>query len=589
MNPRAFAAIFGLSILMVGPTALWSRDTVAGGGVDLPGTIWIHWWIRWCVEHAHLPVTTDLLFYPDGKNFFNDTGANYVDALLGVPLQWAFGSPDFLDFLNVVILVGNGVAVHLLIDDVTERAAPWATLAGTVAFLLSPFCLLHLADGRPTQLLLWFAILGVRHALRLADGDWRQGALFGLCTALQAWTYWYTAYFTAIALLPVVLVQVARSPRNTLFNLSIAVGITFALCGPALLAISQEIAAGNVHRVSYADWREAVSGPVDQVNVDWDQAAAAHPARWRTVLGSFQRAYILILVLLAFAAGRRAAWLLLGAGLGLWFAFGGRMESWDNPPYVLLWQWLPLLKRLGFPDRILAWTYLFFAAAGAITLARVDRVWSWLFIVVALGEAMWRNDAPVNVSRYRFPPATQRVAAEGGAVVHVPLFFAEVGMVYQTRYGQPMLGGMGEHEDDLRPGTFRPRIEQNGFLTMLFATATDTEVPIPYTLEERAAVAAQYRWVWLDRRYAPAAWRNVTYSHSGVYARFVTELGPPAVVDNTHALWDLHAELPTNTPSLLSTAPRTGAELGRLIDAGAGPGAELTLRPPDAAPPGAAP
>ena len=218
---------YGLGALVViGPQNLLTPDRAAGKGLDLPGTIWIHHWVAQETLAGRFPVRTDLLFYPDGKNFLADTGANYVDAWLGMPLQWLVGVPQYLGWLGLLILVLNALAARSVVAGLTGRAsAAWA--AGMVV-LLNPFTAQELAEGRPTQALIPFGILAVGQLLRVREG-WRHAVLFGALVAAQAVTYWFTPYFLAVALLPVALVLSRSAPRVVVPRLAATVVSLLAL------------------------------------------------------------------------------------------------------------------------------------------------------------------------------------------------------------------------------------------------------------------------------------------------------------------------------------------------------------------------
>lgn len=541
--------------IIVGPSAIAENGEVAGVGVDLPGTLWIHWWIRTTVEHLQLPVTTDLLFYPDGKNFFHDTGANYIDAWLGVPLQWLFGVPNFLDALDLVILVGNAMAMRLLARELTGGASPWADWAAGVAFEICPFVVMQVGEGRPTQALLWFGVLGTRHLLRLRHGRWKDGLLFGLYVALQALTYWYMAYFLVFALLPLALREVAGAPKVVARQLAVAIGVTLAITAPFLVGIHSALGAGEVLRTGWASWSES---------------PAAEPTRWMLTLASLASASVLATSGLGLLAWRQTWPLFAGVAVCCLIAVGARLEvagvEIQNPVYIFCWDHLPLFSRLGFPERVHAGTFQLLAMILAIGLARLDLVWSGLAGPVFVGEMLWRAMVPVQTTACGIPPGADLIAEQKGAVIHLPFGANEDAMLYQTRHGQPIFGGMGEREPDLRPPGFEARLE-NDFVRMLAGTLNDREPPIAYTPKDREAIIRSFRWVWFDRRYVPPAWAAVGYDLEGKYRRLVAELGEPVVVDANYAIFDLQRPTPADAPGLGPLAVPTPDAITRLEDA----------------------
>lgn len=546
-----FASFVAVAVLLVGPANLANPMQVGGQGVDLAGTIWIHWWVRTTVESFTLPTTTNLLFYPEGKNFFADTGANYMDAWLGVPLQWLFGVPGFLDPLYVVILVGNGLAFFALARDFTGgRTGPaWAA---TLAFLVNPFFLRQLGEGRPTQALLWFVILAIRYALRLREGSNRDAALFGLHTALAALTYWFNAYFIAFGLLPFVLYQLVRAPRVVAPRLAVAVGVTLAICAPFLWGIAQEMARGEVRRLQYTNWGD---GP------------AASGSRWTTVADDLAGATWLAAIGLMLAAWRRSWLLALGVVVTLLLAVGAQVDLTEpmtkNWFFIAMWEHLPLYPRLGFPDRVTAVTFVLLALGVAAGLARLDIVWAPLFALVAVGEGLWTTLLPLPHTTYHPNPCADWLADKDGAVVMFPLASSESAMVLQTWHGRPMFGGMGEREPDLRPAGYERRLA-NTFLIALGATLNDTHTPIGYTLADREALVKDFRWAWYDRKYTPPMWTNAGYNPDAVLKRMNRELGEPALLLERCAIYDLSAPMPADPPGRSPPAKMASDELVRI-------------------------
>lgn len=557
----ALASFVVAAVLLVGPHALLTPGEVAGNGIDLPGTLWIHWWVRTTVEHFTLPIWTDLLFYPDGKNFFHDTGANYIDAWLGTPFQWLLGVPDFLDPLNVVIVVGNAISMYALATEVTEGKHPAAAWAASVGFAVNPYVILHVQDGRPTQAMLWFAILATRQILRIRTGTMRDAVWFGVYTALAGLTYWFVVYFLALALLPIALVEFWRSPRLVAGRLAVAIMVAVGICSPFLLGIYQAIGDGEVGRLGFTVFEES---------------PASAPARWRLTADQLKTATCLGALAIGALAFRRTAPWIVGIALATMFAIGGRADFIEppltNPLFQLMYEHLPLISRLGFPERAQAMSFILLAMVAAAGLAKMDAVYAFLFAAVALTEPVFRQAIPVAATGFPIPPGNEVIRVEGGPVIHLPFGSNEDAMVYQTHHGQPLFGGMGEREDDLRPEGYNERLK-NGFIIMLGGTANDNDVPIAYTAEERAAISAEYRWVWFDRRFNPPSWTAFGYDKDSKYLRLVKELGAPRMEDQEYALWDLRGAVPADAPGLGPDAVRTGGELLRMETATLAPSA----------------
>jgi hypothetical protein len=550
----ALAVYVAVAVLVVGVEALTTPRLVPGRSIDLPGTLWIHWWVAGSLGRGELPVHTDLLFYPEGKNFFHDTGANYVDALVGVPLQWLFGVPDFLDVLQVVLLTGNAVAMHALARTLAPTASRLAIFASAVAFEVNPFVVHEVAEGRPTQVMFWFGLLAARAFVRIPeDQGWRSAVAFGVFTALQGLTYWFSVYFLALALLPWALAQLWRAPRLVAPRLVLAVLTCLVLCSPFLVAIARAIDAGEVRRVGFETLAASPAGM---------------PSRWHVVLQPFVTLGGGALLLVAIPAWRKTWPLVLGAAVCTVFGFGGTVDvvkpPLDNPLYAFAWDHVPLVQRLGFPDRAAVGTFLALSMAAALGLSRLPRLAAAAFPVLLLGELGWADVIPVRATSGGAPPDAVYIRDNPGPVIFLPLGIQDNAMVHQTVHGQPIFGGMGERETDMRPPAFSRRLENN-FIRMLGGSLNDTEAPIAYSREERAEVARLYRWVWMDLRAGPPDWRRLGYDPRSKAERLRKELGAPVRESQFYLLWDLRVRLPEEAPGLSASAVARPDALTRLV------------------------
>ena len=537
-----------LALLVIG-RPLISPNIVTGVGVDLPGTLWMHGWVRLSTLAGEFPVSSNLLFYPEGKNFFNATGANFIDAYLSIPFQWIWGVPDYLDWFEVAVLVGNALCFEALARELSggRLVVAWAC---ALAFEVNPFVLTELSQGRPTQAMVWFLLLAVRSLVRLPTGSSRDAVLFGLYATLQGLTYWFTLYFLVLGLLPVALVHLLRSPRKVAPRLVLAMAVTLLLVSPFLYRIHAEMLAGRVPRTDVADWH-----------------GATEPERWHRSAVLFTRVTVGALVVAALLHLRRAwPWLLgfvLTLGVAAGSAVGVGAVTLENPIYGFLWEFIPFFRRLAFPERISAIGFVVIVAAGAVGLSRVRARWSVLVAMLAFGELFGSGLLPLPVTAY--PPSRAEVLVRdgGGAVIGLPFGLSELQMVSQARHGQPLFGGMGEGAADLYTPAFAARLD-NTFVLMLAATDSDAEPRIGYTSEDREAIVKIYRWVWLERRRAPSSGTLRRFDPLGRLRRLTEELGAPVYSDGRQVLWDLRA-VPVNPPGLGSDVTLAGEKERALI------------------------
>jgi hypothetical protein len=192
-------------------------------------------------------------------------------------------------------------------------------------------------------------------------------------------------------------------------------------------------------------------------------------------------------------------------------------------------------------------------------------MWSAVLPVLAITEAFWRGALPLGHTGWNFGKHVDLIAKDPGPVIYLPFGSTEDAMVYQTRHGQPMFGGMGEREPDLRPPGYEKRL-QNTFVMMLGATLNDKDPAIGYTKEDREAITSVYRWVVLDIRSHPSQWNKLDYDLGGRIRRFDQELGQPVSMEDTIVVWDLHAVV-ADPPGLRPDAKlATEEELRPVLD-----------------------
>ena len=221
-----------------------------------------------------------------------------------------------------------------------------------------------------------------------------------------------------------------------------------------------------------------------------------------------------------------------------------------SPLSLAAWK-LPLFSRLGHPERALMGLWCVLPVAAALGLAQLRPRWALLFGLLSAGESIARSSWPIAGTVFDFPAAIERI--QDGAVIQLPFAAADPGMVLQTRHGQPIFGGMGEREADLRPPGFQARLE-NPFVLALAGTMNDRDPPIAYTAADRAAITSLFRWVWLDRRLVPSGAAARGYDPSAKARQLVKELGPSVASGPDGWLWDLSRPTPPNPPGMGAAA-----------------------------------
>jgi hypothetical protein len=558
MGALRAASYLLVAALVVGPGALSSATRTAGLGADLPGTLWMYGWIRRCVETLSSPARTDLLFYPEGKDLFLDTGANFLDAVLTVPFQWALGTPGYLDWFACAVLVGNAVFFERFARAMSgSDAAAWA---GAVAWEVSPYGIQELKEGRPTQAMLWFVPLVAGALWRL--GGRRDAMLLGLGTLAQGLTYWFMTYFIAAGLWAVALRAVAGDKARARW---LALGVAVCLLGasPFVVAIAKAAANGEIRRLALAD--------------SWWESPGYDGFRWRYLLGAFRSVAWPGVLVLALSRPRQAWPWLLGLATCVLWAVGLRVQVGDvavtNWPEVWAWEHIPMVKRLGFPERAMSVGWFCLCAAAVLGLARRDAAWAVLAAGVVVGETAWRRQVPIEASAFAEREDSAIIAQDPGPVIALPLGVNEDAMVQQLFHGAPLFGGMGERAPDMRAPTFDARLK-NSFAGMLGGTTGLEEPRLAYTRADREEIVALFRWVTFDARWSPNGAVGIAYAGTGKATRLGEELGAARWSDGGLYLWDLRS-VPTDAPGLADEGdPRTAGQVRVLLDGllGAGTG-----------------
>lgn len=566
--------VYAVAALLVVAPALASAERYYGASIDLYGTLWFFWWIRRCVETLSDPGFTPLFFHPFGKDVFAHTGNNFVDALASVPLQWALGPRHYYDALLALVLFGNAAAMDRLARLFTGSEAA-AGVAG-LAFLFSPFALDEVRRGRPTQAMLWFAVLALYYAFQTS---WRRRALDpylgGACLALAGWTYWFAGFFVGVAVLGIAAVEVwggeapgaARGdgePRRRallLARYARLLGVVALGVAPAVLGMLHRGEAGPISAVPDlrgATMEQFLAHPAVTLmhNESWRPFVADSPVRlgygsWWIAAGAG--------VAVAARGPRRPRILAIVALIALFLvvSLGPLLDAGGGahplPHYVFALRRLPLFARFWFPYRALCVVWVLLPLLVGLLVAWAPRgrrpVVALTLGILLPGEAILRLglvSPPTTTLPER--PAYGVIAAAGGGVIELPFGVDQLPIAYQTRHGQPLLGGMGEANPQLRPRGFDERARRSALLRFLIdACARPVPAPVPDS-SWADLVREGFRWVALHRdvltvyevrRLLAAPGAPGAYGAPAVRTSLTAVLGPPLMVDGPVLFWFL--------------------------------------------------
>jgi hypothetical protein len=548
-----------LALAAVGPTLLVPGSTV-GDGVDAFGTHWFYWWIRTCIEHFGDPSTTNLFFYPSGKDIFAHTGNNFVDAVLAVPFAWVFGHTLYSPMWTIAILVGNAVAFRPLARYVLGDT--FAAFAATLLWAVNPYALFELTAGRPTQAMCWFLPIATLYFFRtVREPDWRNAVWFGVAVAVSAWTYWFTAYFLAILFIPLLLweLRAVQDRRGLILRLALAVGVCVVLVLPGLVGMLGAVGAQRVPGIDHSVG-SIFEPPTPVAN---NVSADLHGLWLMEFYGApllFNPAWGIPLLLVPFlrslpVPGGRGRWI---AALVVVVAFAGgtmfRIDDWTvvMPHYMALYRHLPFFDRLWFPYRMAS--VLFIPASlllGALCgMLPWPRIVLGALVAVGLGAQAFTGTWPLNHRVARAPAPVAALKELGGGVIFLPMKIQHDGLMWQTEFQLPTFGGMGESAALFWPANYRQRLN-NTLIKALRGAAIAPERPQTILGKDRDLIRNEgFRWVILRRSLLESELRRQEETEGASFDRaarlqqtldaLTKAVGhPPAAVGGDAVIWDL--------------------------------------------------
>ena len=538
-------AALGLLAGVVSLAAVWTAPHARLAGeafLDGMGTQWFFALPGWAWEGRSGLAHTDLLFHPWGKELFLHTGGNLVDAVLAWPLRAVFGPILGFNLFLLVLFALNGFAGGRLAS--TFRMGPRGQAVAALLFALSPYLLVELEQGRPTQALAAFLALGLA-ALRE-----RRGLAAGAWLALSGWTYWYAGLVVGLCAalwLPLALLEPGR--RQTLRAWTLAALVCGALVAPAAWPMFGELAAQEVPGLlAVEDGRllfETVEGDAQAVFVTDFVGQAGVLSESGFLVGARLLGPLQLLALLGgvLALRRRSLPLLVLAAVGLLVGAGPSTALYEQAAGEL-----DLLRRWWWPMRATVLVHLAAAVLGAKALstwlARHPRV---LLGAAVLTAAAWSlGHAPLSSWEARFGDTTRCLAeAPEGAVLDLPLAKDQRHLWQQVGHGKPQMGGMLSQKASFGAGEVEELLRTNPFAEELVALgAGDFRRGGEEPAGRGALVDLGYRYVLVRQgAYERPSSQGTRSDYPRLERALLNRLGPPSSKDedgpNAVTLWVL--------------------------------------------------
>jgi hypothetical protein len=545
-----------LWLAVLGPSLPgWGRRFLGLEYIDGYGTQWFYHFAPRLLAEGLRGEPATLFFYPWGKDVLGHTGLSVLDALIAWPLRAGLGPTWGYNLFVVLLMASNGLATAAVGARLTgDRLA--GALAGAL-MSVSPWVLLELTEGRPTQAMLAPALWVIFEALAPLE-DRRAPLRLGLAWAVSGLIYWFNAIFLGFALLGIALVRAMKmSPADRRVLLGrglVAAGLALVLVSPVLWSMARRAQEGGVPGLLDLQGWSLLRASLFTVEGMPVGLFSFQPFRWgsaflfpgETGLASSAQSSpltlvgLLALVVVLAKPGLRGMLLALAVP-SLIVSVGPVLLIGDlglpNPLYNALVMALPPLRRLWFPERALFLLALAQALAVGALWARLEAPSARAGLALAVA-AVWGLElrlgglAPIPSWDAR-PPAAYQCLAEGppGAVIDLPERWSAAHLYYQTVHGRPIFGGMLEGNARFTPPELSQLREQNSLWRALEAATRPGppgrgEREPKVRPEDKAALGALgYRYVVLRRDAVPER------AAAGLLRRLEPLLGPPVYED----------------------------------------------------------
>ena len=563
MPRRAQSILIWLSTLLFALIAvadgIGRNDRVIGDGVDVFGTFWFYWWVEHCFSRGISPGFTDLMFHPSGKDIFAHTGGNFVDALVALPFQSIFGVPGFQAWFILVVLIGNAATFRVFAGGVMSSA--WAVWAASILWMLNPYVLQEISGGRLTQAFLWFLPLAFHCFLKAETGRWT-AILSGIFIGLQAWTYWFMAWFMVPALVCLAWAKWRERtvPGGVLLRAyGWAALSAIVVVGPGVWVMLERV---NGHDVAGLGLAGGFTGFFDSLASGGDAGLQGWLSNERHGVHSFGQwiwGALAISALFLTHGWRRWAWVL---GVSLAFSIGPTLQvgdEWSIPMlhYRLAFHTVPFLERLWFPYR---WTVMAFMAAALVggfwvqhLFDRCKKRWTPALavslVLLTMLEQAGSGTIPLVTRGYTVPSLYESLRERPGGIIELPMEVVRESLMWQPIHQQPLFGGMGENVSIFWTPEFRHAIG-NRFIQSLRKGIHGRSPRHPHEPSDLAQIRDRgMRWVVLDRHMLMVtlarsdAWGVDVEARKSVpiaaVERLTDLIGSPVAVDGPLVVWDL--------------------------------------------------
>ena len=553
----ALLVCMALAVWMTSPAWLAPEPRFIGhwDALDLPGSIWAHWWVADALSAGANPFVDTLSFRPTGLNPVLQY--NLLDAVVGAPWIWIFGPVTGYNIATVMALCSTGLGAYYLGRSAQMSGASAVFVA--VAIESSSAVSLELYEGRLSQFLLIFFLLSLALLGRLLHEPPRASIAIGLgvCAAATALVYWYAGLFFLIAAGAFTVVGGARWTRERLlwFLCSAAIGGIIVAPFVADLAASWDMLPGMTRAT------EGSVTPTNVVSLKSGHEIAIENSRWflwplvsRAHQEAGHQISLLIGVLAVFAtrqkSSRVAGWGAMAA-VGWLLALGPVYHGYDTSsditaPFGWLQSASALFSRLWWPQRFEILTAIGLAVMAGLGLDRwLDGrkragFWWVLSLVCVVADSPLRSGVlPVRSS---VVPETHPELYSGlsGAVITTPIRPGVRILNHQrwaqTQHGMPILNGNGEHIPGHAPAAWTTWVDGSRILKGLITLGMDKALTLTvHPSDVQYLLDGDFQYASVDPTvYGSTMGKNWAATHGAVFSQL---WGPPVRRYRGGAVW----------------------------------------------------
>ncbi len=486
--------------------------------VDHYGTQWFYWFVEHQLRNGEGMGWTDLYFHPWGKDVFLHTGANVLDGYLALPFRLLLGPTLGYNVFVLLGLVVSALAFARLAAEFTSDRV--AIAVSSVLFVLSPFVLFEMVEGRPTQAILILPVLFLLFVFRAGtQRGLRWPLLAGLFLALCGYQYWFYAFFGGMVCLAHGIARFWRPPADSggrwrlmgrhVLIATVALALTLPVALPLLMAAGEGSEIPGLLDVDR--WSLLASPPItveDQtIGLFLWQPLRRYAGFYVIELGPRERLLAqailvpwvswLALALYLRRPGRlsRTAWIAMALASAL-LAMGPIIiiDTWvlPNPFFVWLVKSVGFLQRLWWPARAVVYLVILLGLVNTMVIAWAGTHGRRVQLAVATGlSLLWAVELHM-ADVLPYPawnaniPAGYRCLASGppGAIMELPYSWTQAHLYYQSAHGRPIMGGMLENNPVFTPEEFTELRKNNAFVSGIFAAAKLDEYDPEWTEEE---------------------------------------------------------------------------------------------------------